>query len=90
MQATQGSGVTCQFSKDCRYVYYLKTRTGGEIWRLELATGGTVRAGDEAQELEDASRRHPFTEFSFKFLDWEYYSQVDSLTSERYLGANLP
>ena len=37
-QVTQGGGFTCQFSKDGRYLYYLKTRNGGEIWRLELAT----------------------------------------------------
>jgi dipeptidyl aminopeptidase/acylaminoacyl peptidase len=37
-QVTQGGGFTCQFSSDGRYVYYLRTRNGGAIWRLELAT----------------------------------------------------
>ncbi|HWC19034.1 MAG TPA: DUF5050 domain-containing protein, partial [Terriglobales bacterium] len=37
-QLTQGGAFTCQFSQDGRYIYYLKTRNGGEIWRLELAT----------------------------------------------------
>jgi len=37
-QVTQGGGFSCQFSADGRYIYYLKTRNGGEIWRLELAT----------------------------------------------------
>ena len=37
-QVTEGGGFTCQFSEDGRYIYYLKTRNGGEIWRLELAT----------------------------------------------------
>ena len=37
-QITQEGGFTCQFSADGRYIYYLKTRNGGEIWRLELAT----------------------------------------------------
>jgi serine/threonine protein kinase/Tol biopolymer transport system component len=37
-QVTQGGGFTCQFSGDGRYVYYLKTRSGGEIWRLDTAT----------------------------------------------------
>jgi len=37
-QITQGGGFTCQFSEDGRYIYYLKTRNGGEIWRLALAT----------------------------------------------------
>ena len=38
-QVTKGGGFRCQFSEDGRYVYYLKTRSGGEIWRLELASG---------------------------------------------------
>jgi len=38
-QVTQGGGFRCQFSQDGRYIYYLKTRSGGEIWRLELASG---------------------------------------------------
>jgi hypothetical protein len=37
-QVTQGGGFTCQFSEDGRYIYYLKTRNGGEIWRMEVAT----------------------------------------------------
>ena len=37
-QVTQGGAFTCQFSSDGRQVYYLKTRNGGEIWRLDLAT----------------------------------------------------
>jgi serine/threonine protein kinase len=37
-QVTQGGGFTCQFSEDGRYIYYLKTRSGGEIWRLEVAS----------------------------------------------------
>jgi Tol biopolymer transport system component/predicted Ser/Thr protein kinase len=37
-QVTKGGAFTCQFSEDGRYVYYLKTRNGGEIWRLEVAT----------------------------------------------------
>lgn len=36
-QVTQGGGFTCQFSEDGRYIYYLKTRSGGELWRLEIA-----------------------------------------------------
>ena len=36
-QITQGGGFTCQFSEDGRYLYYLKTRNGGEIWRRDLA-----------------------------------------------------
>ena len=37
-QVTQGGAFTCQFSEDGRYIYYLKTRSGGEIWRLEVST----------------------------------------------------
>jgi Tol biopolymer transport system component len=37
-QVTQGGGFTCQFSADGHYVYYLRTRNGGEIWRLDTAT----------------------------------------------------
>jgi len=37
-QVTRGGAFTCQFSTDGRFIYYLKTRNGGEIWRLELAT----------------------------------------------------
>jgi hypothetical protein len=37
-QVTQGGGFTCQFSEDGSYLYYLKTRNGGEIWHLEMAT----------------------------------------------------
>jgi Tol biopolymer transport system component/tRNA A-37 threonylcarbamoyl transferase component Bud32 len=37
-QVTQGGGFTCQFSPDGRSLYYLKTRAGGEIWRIDLAT----------------------------------------------------
>jgi serine/threonine protein kinase len=37
-QMTMGGGFACQLSPDGRYIYYLKTRNGGEIWRLELAT----------------------------------------------------
>jgi dipeptidyl aminopeptidase/acylaminoacyl peptidase len=37
-QVTQSGGFTCQFSEDGRYIYYLKTRSGGELWRLEIAT----------------------------------------------------
>jgi eukaryotic-like serine/threonine-protein kinase len=37
-QVTQGGAFTCQFSPDGHYIYYLKTRQGGEIWRLDLAT----------------------------------------------------
>lgn len=35
---TQGGGFTCQFSEDGRYLYYLKARNGGEIWRIEMAS----------------------------------------------------
>jgi len=35
-QITQGGAFTCQCSQDGRYIYYLKTRNDGEIWRLEL------------------------------------------------------
>ena len=37
-QITQDGAFTCQFSPDGRFIYYLRTRNGGEIWRLELAT----------------------------------------------------
>jgi hypothetical protein len=37
-QITQGGGFTCQFSEDGRYIYYLKTRNGGEIWRFDTST----------------------------------------------------
>jgi serine/threonine protein kinase/Tol biopolymer transport system component len=37
-QVTQGGGFTCQFSQDGRYLYYLKARNGGEIWRIEMAS----------------------------------------------------
>jgi eukaryotic-like serine/threonine-protein kinase len=37
-QVTRGGGFTCQISADGRYLYYLKTRNGGEIWRLDMAT----------------------------------------------------
>jgi Tol biopolymer transport system component len=37
-QVTQGGGFRCQFSEDGRYIYYLKSRAAGEIWRIELAT----------------------------------------------------
>ncbi len=37
-QVTKGGGFRCHFSEDGRYIYYLKSRAGGEIWRLELAT----------------------------------------------------
>jgi eukaryotic-like serine/threonine-protein kinase len=36
-QVTQGGAFTCQFSADARYIYYLKTRNGGEIWRFDVA-----------------------------------------------------
>ncbi|HTS60590.1 MAG TPA: protein kinase [Candidatus Acidoferrales bacterium] len=35
-QVTQGGGFTCQYSEDGRYLYYLKTRNGGEIWRRDM------------------------------------------------------
>jgi len=38
-QVTKGGGFRCQFSEDGRFIYYLKTRSGGEIWRIELSTG---------------------------------------------------
>src|SRR5262249_662411 len=38
-QVTQGGGFRCQFSEDGRYIYYMKTRSGGEIWRIEPTTG---------------------------------------------------
>ncbi|MFL6439984.1 MAG: protein kinase domain-containing protein [Terriglobales bacterium] len=37
-QMTTGGGFACQLSPDGRFIYYMKTRSGGEIWRLELAT----------------------------------------------------
>ena len=37
-QMTKGGGFACQLSPDGRSIYYMKTRNGGEIWRLELAT----------------------------------------------------
>jgi len=37
-QVTHGGGFTCQFSQDGRYLYYLKTRSGGEVWRLDVST----------------------------------------------------
>jgi serine/threonine protein kinase len=37
-QMTKGGGFACQLSPDGRFIYYMKTRNGGEIWRLELAT----------------------------------------------------
>jgi len=37
-QVTKGGGFSCEFSKDGRFIYYLKTRSGGELWRLETAT----------------------------------------------------
>jgi len=37
-QMTKDGGYACQLSPDGRSIYYLKTRNGGEIWRLELAT----------------------------------------------------
>ena len=38
-QVTKGGGFSCQFSEDGRYLYYLKTRHGGEIWRRDAKTG---------------------------------------------------
>jgi Tol biopolymer transport system component len=38
-RVTQGGGFSCEFSEDGRYLYYLKTRNGGEIWRREMRTG---------------------------------------------------
>lgn len=38
-QVTQGGGFTCQFSPDGAYFYYLKSRTGGGIWRYRLRDG---------------------------------------------------
>ena len=37
VQVTQSGAFTCQFSEDGRYIYYLRTRNGGEIWRIDLA-----------------------------------------------------
>jgi WD40 repeat protein len=37
-QVTRDGGFTCQFSENGRYLYYLKTRSGGELWRLEIET----------------------------------------------------
>ncbi len=39
VQVTQGGGFRCQFSEDGRYIYYMKTRGGGEIWRMEITSG---------------------------------------------------
>ncbi len=39
IQVTQGGGFAPQFSRDGRYLYYLKTRNGGEIWRRNTKNG---------------------------------------------------
>jgi Tol biopolymer transport system component len=36
--STRG-GFSCQFSPDGKHVYYLQSRSGGELWRHEIATG---------------------------------------------------
>ena len=36
---TKGGGFNCQPSPDGKYLYYLQSREGGALWRLELASG---------------------------------------------------
>src|SRR2546429_804337 len=70
-QVTQGGAFTCQFSKDGRYIYYLKARNGGEIWRLEL---GTNREEPVVPEMK--SRNWKVLRDGIYMLDSQTNSQI--------------
>ena len=72
-QVTQGGGFTCQFSIDGRYLYYLKTRNGGEIWRLALATNR-----EEPVVTEMKSRNWKVMRDGIYILDSHSNSQIGS------------
>ena len=70
-QVTQGGAFTCRFSKDGRYIYYLKARNGGEIWRLEL---GTNREEPVVPEMK--SRNWKVLRDGIHMLDSQTNSQI--------------
>jgi len=74
-QITQGGGFSCQFSPDGRYIYYLKTRNGGEIWRLELATNH-----EEPVVPEMKSRNWKVLRDGIYLLDSHSNSQIGTIS----------
>jgi len=70
-QVTQGGGFTCQFSPDGRSLYYLKTRAGGEIWRIDLAT-----SREEAVVPEMKSRNWKVLRDGIYLLDSQNNAQL--------------
>jgi Tol biopolymer transport system component/tRNA A-37 threonylcarbamoyl transferase component Bud32 len=70
-QVTQGGGFTCQFSHDGRYLYYLKTRAGGEIWRIDLTTNR-----EEAVAPEMKSRNWKVLRDGIYLLDSQTNAQL--------------
>ena len=70
-QVTQGGGFTCQFSADGGYIYYLKTRNGGEIWRLDIA-----RNREEPVVAEMKSRNWKVLKDGIYLLDSQSNSQL--------------
>jgi eukaryotic-like serine/threonine-protein kinase len=74
-QVTQDGGFTCQFSEDGRYIYYLKTRNGGEIWRLEVATNR-----EEAVVPEMQSRNWKLLRDGIYMLDSKSNSQIGTVS----------
>jgi len=51
-RVTRKRGFTCQFSADGKFIYYLKDRLAGGIWRLNLSTKA------EEPILPDAASRN--------------------------------
>ncbi len=74
-RVTQGGAFTCQFSADGRYIYYLKTRNGGEIWRLEVAT-----KREEPVVPEMKSRNWKVLQDGIYMLDSQSNSQIGTAT----------
>jgi TolB protein len=70
-QVTQGGGFTCQVSADGRYLYYLKTRNGGELWRLDMTTNR-----EDPVVLEMKSRNWKVLKDGIYMLDSQTNSQL--------------
>jgi eukaryotic-like serine/threonine-protein kinase len=75
IQVTRGGGFTCQVSGDGRYVYYLRTRNGGEIWRLDTTTNR-----EEAIVPEMKSRNWKVLKNGIYMLDSRTNSQHGTAT----------
>jgi Tol biopolymer transport system component/tRNA A-37 threonylcarbamoyl transferase component Bud32 len=74
-RVTRGGAFTCQFSPDARYIYYLRTRNGGEIWRLEVATNR-----EEPVVPEMKSRNWKVLRDGIYMLDSQSNSQIGTAT----------